>query len=133
MMMMKKFQLTLWLFLVPSVLAKKRGQTIPCSEAIELGFLKQAPDIVNEFGGGDIDGFPCGKYPFDPNVPQETLECNYYPGFDSYECTCSGTTCKQIAAEAMEEFAGENQPCTAEGFRLRGRVRTWWWECESTL
>ena len=124
----------LWWFLPSMVLAMNKGnkgnngnKAIPCSEADPP--LVMADDIVNESGDGPFDGFPCGKYPFDPSQPQETLNCNYFPKFQEYECVLDQTKAAVVVADVLDTFQGMHQPCTAKGYKLSGNIRTWWWLC----
>lgn len=108
---------------------------MPCSEAIQLGFLTdQAHEDIDDKGSFKddtnlpFDGFPCGKFPFDGTG--EPLTCTYFPAFNQYECECTTQDCKTVVADVKSNFAGIEQPCTAKDFVLASQVKNWWWQCD---
>ncbi|KAG7365718.1 hypothetical protein IV203_028388 [Nitzschia inconspicua] len=93
---------------------------IPCSQAVSEGLLTPTQE--------SFTNFPCGTFPFGSD---NNLGCTYFPRFNEYECVTDGNIGKAppVVAAARNAGFGNPQPCTADGYTLKGDVKTWWWLC----
>jgi hypothetical protein len=112
----------------PDARRRSLNGAVPCSTVIGTKLVPAVEDFEN---------FPCGTYPFDA-APEDALvlDCTYYTLFDEYECVTNGPyRANEVIAAAKEQESLGNfknpQPCTAAGYNLDGKVRTWWWICSA--